>query len=60
MLYFQERIGIDGKTFKVIKFATMLEKSSKIGSRASLIRMTLGSFLLVVFFVEQKLMNFHN
>ena len=33
VLYFQERIGIDGKTFKVIKFATMLEKSSKIGSK---------------------------
>lgn len=32
VFYFQERVGLKGKTFRLIKFATMLENSENMGS----------------------------
>ncbi len=38
ILYFQERIGINKKVFKLIKFATMLKNSPNIGTKSITIK----------------------
>ena len=50
IFYFQERVGINNKTFKIFKFATMLKNSEKMGSGIYTAKddpriLPLGSFL---------------
>ena len=52
IFFFQERVGINGKVFKIIKFATMLKKSPYIGTKTITTRndprvLPVGKFLRI-------------
>jgi lipopolysaccharide/colanic/teichoic acid biosynthesis glycosyltransferase len=52
IFFFQERVGINGKVFKIIKFATMLKNSPNIGTKTITTRndprvLPIGKFLRV-------------
>ena len=49
VFYFQERVGLDNKTIKIFKFATMLKNSEKIGTGIYIAKMIQEFSLLVIF-----------